>query len=265
MRWKLAANLSLLFAQLPLIERVGAAAKAGFEGVELQFPYALSAIQLRAELERHAMPLVLFNLPAGDLMTGGPGLAGVASRESEFASALQLAVEYAQVLRPEKVNVLPGKLAAGVEREAALATLATNLKVAAEAFAPLGIGVVCEAINRLDMPDFLLAGSAELAEMLARVDHPNLSAQLDFYHMARMGEDLTHSVQRLSGRIGHVQFADCPGRGAPGSGEMDFAAVLMALEKAGYEGWLAAEYRAEADDDLAWMADWREAGWVGER
>lgn len=262
MRWKLAANLSLLFTQLPLLERVGAAAKAGFYGVEIQFPYAIPAIELQVELQRHGMPLVLFNLPVGDMQQGGPGLAGVPDRQAEFASALQLALEYAQVLRPQKVNVLPGRLAAGVDRATALTILAANLKNTAEVFAPLGIGVVCEAINRLDMPDFLLSGSDELAEMLERVDHPNLSAQLDFYHMARMGEHLPHSVQRLAGRIGHVQFADCPGRGAPGSGELDFAAALAALDSVGYDGWLAAEYRAEADDDLAWMETWRAAGWV---
>jgi len=265
MRWRLAANLSLLFADRPLLERVAAAADAGFDGVEIQFPYAIEASQLQTELQRHGMPLVLFNLPAGDLMEGGSGLAGVPGREAEFASALQLAMDYAQVLQPEKVNVLPGRLAAGVDRAVALSTLAANLQKAARAFSALGISVVCEAINRRDMPDFLLSSPDELAEMLERVDHPNLSAQLDFYHMARMGEQLPHSVQRLAGRIGHVQLADSPGRGAPGSGELDFAPAFAALESAGYAGWLAAEYRAEVDDDLAWMENWRAAGWVAER
>ena len=257
MRWKLAANLSLLFAPLPMLERIRAAAKAGFDGVEIQFPYDVPAAQLQAELSRYDMTMVLFNLPAGDLMQGGSGLAGVPGREAEFAQGLTLALDYAQVLRPEKVNVLPGKLAANVDPVAALNTLVTNLRLAAEAFAPLGIGVVCEAINRLDMPGFLVSNSVELAELIARVDHPNLAAQLDFYHMARMGEYLPDSVLRLAGNIGHVQFADVPGRGAPGSGELDFAAALAALENAGYGGWLAAEYRAAGADDLAWLTRWR--------
>ncbi len=265
MHWKLAANLSLLFAELPLLERIAAAAQAGFDGVEVQFPYVLPALQLQTELQRQAMPLVLFNLPAGDLMEGGSGLAGVPGREPDFAAALQQALEYAAVLKPEKVNVLPGKLAQGVSEARALDTLEQNLRLAAEAFAPLGVAVVCEAINRLDMPGFLLASSAELAAMLARVAHPNLSAQLDLYHMARMGEPVAQSVQQLAGQIGHVQFADAPGRGAPGSGELDFSAALQALESAGYRGWLAAEYRSDEEDRLGWLALWRAAGWIAPR
>jgi hydroxypyruvate isomerase len=255
MHWKLAANLSLLFAERPLLARIAAAAQAGFDGVEVQFPYVLPAAQLQLELQRQAMPLVLFNLPAGDLMEGGPGLAAVPGREPDFAAALQQALEYAAVLRPEKVNVLPGKLASGVREAEALDKLEQNLRLAAEAFAPLGVAVVCEAINRVDMPGFLLA-------MLARVAHPNLSAQLDLYHMARMGESPAQSVQQLAGQIGHVQFADAPGRGAPGSGELDFSSAFQALERAGYRGWLAAEYRPGEDDDLAWLPTWRAAGWI---
>jgi len=265
MRRKLAANLSLLFAERPLSERIVAAAQAGFDGVEVQFPYALSATDLQAELQRQAMPLVLFNLPAGDLMAGGNGLAGVPGREADFAKALQQALNYAEVAQPEKVNVLPGKLAPGVSEAQALDTLEHNLRLAADAFANLGVAVVCEAINRLDMPRFLLASSAELAAMLARVAHPNLSAQLDLYHMARMGEPIAQSVQQLAGQIGHVQFADVPGRGAPGSGELDFQAALRALDSVDYRGWLAAEYRPAEDDRLAWLETWRSAGWIAPR
>ncbi|SDS19089.1 hydroxypyruvate isomerase [Halopseudomonas sabulinigri] len=267
MQWKLAANLSMLFTEQPLLERIAAATQAGFDGVEVQFPYGLPASDLQAELQRQGMPLVLFNLPAGDLMDGGPGLAAVPGRETAFAQALQQALDYADVLQPQKVNVLPGKLARGVSEAQALDTLEHNLRLTAEAFAPLGVAVVCEAINRLDMPGFLLASSAELAAMLARVAHPNLSAQLDFYHMARMGEPVALSVRQLAGQIGHVQFADVPGRGAPGSGELDFRAAFQALDSADYRGWLAAEYRAAKGetDRLAWLAAWRAAGWVAPR
>lgn len=254
------ANLSLLFTELPLLERVRAAAEAGFAGVEIQFPYEVPAAALQAELQRSGLPLVLFNLPAGDLMQGGAGLAAVPGREAQFAAGLRQALEYAEVLRPQKINVLAGRLAEGVEREQALALLAEHLRQTAEAFAGRGVAVLMEAINLHDMPGFLLNTPQHLLDMLARVGHPNLAAQLDFYHMARMGLDLADCVRQLQGHIGHVQFADAPGRGEPGSGELDFEPALAALRAQGYAGWLGAEYRpvGATSAGLGWLPAWRE-------
>ncbi|WP_069861563.1 hydroxypyruvate isomerase family protein [Pseudomonas citronellolis] len=254
------ANLSLLFTELPLLERVRAAAEAGFAGVEIQFPYEVPAAALQAELQRNGMPLVLFNLPAGDLMQGGAGLAAVPGREAQFAAGLRQALEYAEVLRPQKINVLAGRLAEGVEREQALALLAEHLRQTAEAFAGRGVAVLMEAINLHDMPGFLLNTPQHLLDMLARVGHPNLAAQLDFYHMARMGLDLADCVRQLQGHIGHVQFADAPERGEPGSGELDFEPALAALRAQGYAGWLGAEYRpvGATSAGLGWLPAWRE-------
>lgn len=256
---KLAANLSLLFNELPLLERVRAAAVAGFAGVEIQFPYEVPAIALKEALERAGLPLVLINVPAGDLMAGGPGLAAVPARQTEFDAALQDALSYAAMVRPQWVNVLPGRLAEGVGRNQALACLTANLRRAAEAFAVLGIGVLCEAINPLDMPGFLISTPQELDELLRAVDHPNLHAQFDLYHMARQGLDIPAGIALLAGRIGHVQFADCPGRHEPGSGTLDFAAAIAALRATGYDRWLAAEYRPQASTDagLVWLDTWR--------
>lgn len=256
---KIAANLSLLFGELPLLQRLQAAAAAGFDGVEIQFPYEVSATSLREALERSSMPLVLINLPAGDLMAGGAGLAAVPERQAQFDAALRDALDYAAVVRPQCVNVLPGRLAEGVSREQALATLEANLREAAERFQALSIRVLCEAINPLDMPGFLINTAEQLDELLRRVDHPNCLAQLDLYHMARQGLDVGGCIERLAGRTGHVQFADCPGRGAPGTGELAFGPLLEALETTGYQGWLGAEYRPGGDTSasLAWLAGWR--------
>jgi hydroxypyruvate isomerase len=257
---KIAANLSLLFTELPLIERVVAAAAAGFDGVEIQFPYELPAIRLKEALEAAGMPLRLINLTAGDLMSGGAGLAAVPARQADFDAALQEALSYAAMARPAKVNVLAGRLAEGLSREQALTCLVDNLRKTAEAFELLGIGVLVEAINPLDMPGFLLNTPAHLDALLNAVGHPNLAAQYDLYHMARQGLDIVAGIELLAGRIGHVQFADCPGRGAPGSGELDFAALLGALDAADYNTWLGAEYRPGEADTLAsldWLAQWR--------
>ncbi|WP_339510585.1 hydroxypyruvate isomerase family protein [Pseudomonas sp. RL_15y_Pfl2_60] len=257
---KICANLSLLFTELPLVDRIVAASAAGFDGVEIQFPYEVPAIRLKEALEAAGMPLRVINLPAADLMTGGDGLAAVPARQAEFDQALETALSYAAMVRPALVNVLPGRLAEGVEREHALQTLAANLRKTADAFALLGIGVVCEAVNTTDMPGFLINGSAHLQALLERVDHANCSAQYDLYHMAMQGEDISTGIHRLKGRIGHVQFADCPGRGEPGSGKLDFMAAFKTLRSSGYGGWIGAEYKPGAQGtqaSLSWLREWR--------
>ena len=256
---KICANLSLLFTELPLADRVQAAGASGFDGVEIQFPYELPALRLQELLVRAGLPLVLINLPAGDLMAGGAGLAAVLARQTQFDAALQEALTYAAMVRPLCVNVLPGRLLEGVTREQALECLATNLKKAAEAFSLLGIRVLCEAINPLDMPGFLINTPEDLDQLLRRVDHPNCQAQFDLYHMARQGLDIAAGIDLLAGRIGHVQFADCPGRGAPGAGTLDFEPLLRRLKDTGYQGWLGAEYKPSGPTpaSLDWLPYWR--------
>lgn len=256
---KIAANLSLLFTELPMVERVAAAAAAGFDGVEVQFPYDTPADAFREALDRTAVPLVLINLPAGDLMAGGPGLASVPARQAQFDAALQQALDYASIVRSGCVNVLPGRLAEGVSRGEALETLVRNLRKAAEAFHALDVRVLFEAINPLDMPGFLVNTPEHLEWVLERVDHPNCLAQFDLYHMARQGLDICAGIRRLAGRIGHVQFADCPGRGAPGSGVLDIIAAVELLVELRQEVWLGAEYlpQGQVENGLAWLQDWR--------
>lgn len=268
MTWPLAANLSMLFTAQPLPDRIGAAAEAGFDGVEIQFPYELEADRLAALLASSAMSLALINVPAGDLMTGGPGLAGVPARANEFRQALDVALRYAERARPRCVNILPGRLAEGVEPEAALDSLVANLQIACPAFESLGVRVTFEAINRYDLPGFLIATPTEQLQIIERVGHANLSAQLDFYHMARMNVSLTEAIHDLGDHIGHVQFADAPDRGKPGSGQIDFSSAFAALRQIGYRGWLAAEYRADTDSEAAeqaWLQAWSQQGWIRRR
>lgn len=261
------ANISMLFTEVPLVQRIVAAAAAGFAAVEVQYPYEVPALQFKEALSAAGLPLVLLNIAAPDLAAGGPGLAAVPARQAEFDQALQQALTYAAMVRPQFINVLPGRLAEGLSREEALATLAANIRRAAEAFGQLGIRVLSEAINPLDMPGFLINTPAHLLALIEAVDHPNFAAQLDLYHMARQGLDLPASIAALAGKIGHVQFADCPGRHEPGSATVDFAAALTALRQAGYDGWLAAEYRPSTStaQSLGWLRQWTEAGLINPR
>ncbi|MDY7218812.1 TIM barrel protein [Denitrificimonas sp. JX-1] len=251
----LVANLSMLFTELPLLQRLRAAAAAGFTAVEIQFPYEVPAVQLKEELERCGLELVLMNVPAGDLMSGGDGLACHPKRGVQFNNALDEALAYALMVRPRQVNILAGRLPAGVSRKSALTILAANVREAAQVFDRLGIQVLCEAINPIDMPRFLINTPEQLQELLVEVGHSNCFAQLDVYHMARQNISIEQAMAVLGKSVAHVQFADHPGRGEPGSGTLDFRGVHAVLEQFNYQGAIAAEYKptGATEDSLAWM------------
>ena len=256
---QLVANVSMLFTELPLLQRLQAAKAAGFDAVEMQFPYEVSPLLLKQELERCALELVLINLPAGDLMDGGLGLACRVERQQEFQQALEQAVNYALIVQPKLVNVLAGRIQAEEERDAAEQQLVENLKLAVSAFNPLQIKVVCEAINPLDMPGFLLNTPEQLLKVLAQVADENCQAQLDVYHMARQSLDLPSVIKQLGDQIGHVQFADNPGRAEPGTGNIDFMAAFAALKAIDYQGYISAEYRPQQSTlaSLGWLDEFR--------
>jgi len=256
---KIAANLSWLFNEAPLHKRVALAKATSFDAVEVQFPYALPALQLKEALENAGLPLLLFNLPGADLLEGGAGLAAVPNRQFAFAQGLKEALHYAAMVRPRFLNLLPGRLAADISQETAWKTLIENVQLAASESELLGIGLLVEAVSPQEMPGSLITTPEQLSELLAAVNHPNCAVLLDLYHMARQGLDLPQVIRQLAPHIGHIQFADCPGRGAPGSGAVDFAAVRRTLREVGYNGWLGAEYRpaGETVGSLSWLASWR--------
>lgn len=252
---KFSANLSMLFTERPLIERFAAARAAGFNAVEIQFPYELPIESIRTELDQHELTLVLINVPAGDLMQGGDGLACVPGRENAFRHAVMDALRYAEALHVPCVNVLAGRQPAGENLVRCLHTLAMNLRYAAETFQTAGITTVMEAINTFDMPRFLLHSVAQMQEMRERVDHPLLKMQFDCYHMQRMGEDVAQCLRDNVSAIGHIQFADVPGRHEPGTGSMDYPMLFRLLNELPYHGWTGAEYRPSATTEhtLAWL------------
>lgn len=252
---RFSANLSLLFTERPLLERFAAARAAGFDAVEIQFPYELPIEAIRHQLNEHALRLVLINVPTGDLMQGGDGLACVPGRENMFRHAVIDALRYADALQVPTINVLAGRQPEGENIARCLHTLSMNLRHAAETFQSAGITTVMEAINTVDMPRFLLHSVDQMQEMREIVDHPTLKMQLDCYHMARMGENVPQSLQDTIGAIGHIQFADLPGRHEPGTGTMDYPAIFRLLEALPYEGWTGAEYHPSAltEQTLGWL------------
>jgi len=240
---RFSANISLLVTEVAVIERIALAREAGFAAIEIQFPYACDLDDFAAAMTDSQLPLALMNCPAGDFMTGGQGNAAVPGRESEFCQALQQAQEWARVLKPEAINVLAGRPEPALDAEDCMVALETNLTRAYDTFKPLGISLLTEAINSVDMPGFFLSRSQQVVELIARLPAIELHLQYDIYHMHRMGELSVRRLQALMPLIGHIQFADAPGRMEPGTGEIDFGALFDAIDASQYPGFVGAEYR----------------------
>jgi len=249
------ANLSMLFTEVPLLERFGRAARAGFTAVELQFPYEQPAAVLREELVRHGLTMVLHNLPAGDWGAGDRGIAADPGRVAEFRAGVARAIEYATTLQVPRLNCLAGKLPPGVSAANARATLVVNLRHAAAALHEAGLTLLIEPINRFDVPGFVLQRSDDAVQLMDEVGAPNLQLQYDVYHQQRTEGELAATIERLLPRIGHIQVADNPGRHEPGTGEIAWPFLFAHLDRIGYRGHVGCEYKPAAGTEagLGWM------------
>jgi len=236
-------NVSMMLSEHDFLDRFQAATDLGFAGVDIQFPYDYPAETVAARVAAAGVEAVLLNVPAGDLTTGGNGLACVPGREAEFAFGLDLARRYVAAIGCKRVNVLAGKLPEGVEPARARATLTDNLRRAADLFGPDGVTVMMEPCNLRDQPRYLVNRTADALAILDKAGRPNLAVQYDFYHRQITEGDLIEGFLAALPRIGHLQFADVPGRHEPGTGEINFERVFAAIDASGYEGWVGAEYR----------------------
>ncbi len=248
---KLAANLSMLFTELPFLERFEAAAKAGFKGVEFLFPYDFDMADIRARLDANGLTMALHNLPAGDWAGGERGIACLPDRIEEFHAGVAKAVAYANALGCPKINCLAGKLPAEISPTRAEETLVANLSFAADALEKAGILLVVEAINTFDIPGFFLSGTAQALAVLDKVGSDNIAIQYDIYHMQRMEGELAKTIETNLARIGHIQLADNPGRHEPGTGEINYDFLLPHIDALGYTGWIGCEYVPK--DGFDWM------------
>jgi hydroxypyruvate isomerase len=253
---KLAANLTMLFGEVDFLERFGAAADAGFRGVEFLFPYAHDAQVLKQRLRDHKLVQVLHNLPAGNWAGGERGIACLPGREDEFKAGVAQAIAYANALECDRVNCLAGVLPPGVDPSTARETLVRNLKYAAPLLKAAGIKLLIEPINTRDVPGFFLSGTRQAIEIIEAVESDNLWLQYDLYHMQIMEPPVAATIERELPRIAHMQLADVPGRHEPGTGEMDYPSLLSLIDRLGYTGWIGCEYvpTAKTVDGLAWAA-----------
>lgn len=249
------ANLSLLFTEEKLIDRFKAAKQAGFNAVEIQFPYELSPAAIKDKLDEYDLKLVLFNVDAADLLQGGEGLACVPEKRDQFRQAVAQTLDYVERLKPEAINVLPGRCLDNSRLQHYLETFKENLCFAVDAFSPLGVKTVFEAVNSHDMPGFIIDSGTQMLSMLDQLNRPALFMQYDIYHMQMMGEQPETFIAEQAGKIGHIQFADCPGRGQPGTGRIDFERLFSVIERSGYSGWVGAEYKplGSTTESLDWL------------
>lgn len=252
---RFAANLTMLFNEMPFLERFEAAARGGFRAVEYMFPYAEDIDGIAGALADLRLTQVLFNLPAGDWAAGDRGIAVDLARRDEFRAGVMQAVDLARRFRCTRLNCLVGKRNEAVGEQEQWRCLVDNLRFAAGQLAGSGITLLVEPVNSYDIPGFFLTHTAQAVRLLDEIDAPNARLQYDAYHMQRMEGNLTQTVRRLADRIGHVQLADAPDRHEPGTGEINYAYVLRQLDAIGYDGYVGLEYKpsARAEDSFGWI------------
>ena len=271
-----AANLSWMYAELPMAERFAAAARDGFTAVEILSPYVWTPQELKAVLQQHGLQLVLFNAPPGGVDPAGiekawassqKGTACLPGREAEFRAGIAIALEYAQVLGCPRIHVMAGVLPAGMEREAVQSTYVNNLREAAALAARVGVDLLIEPINTRDIPRFFLNRQDHAHEIIREVGAANLKVQMDLYHCQIVEGDLAMKLRKYlpTGHVGHLQIAGAPGRNEPDVGEINYPYLFALLDELGYGGWVGCEYKPlrgaqpnATSDGLGWLKKFRE-------
>ncbi len=252
---KFNANLTMLFNEVPFLDRFQAAAEAGFKGVEFLFPYAFDKDAIAERLARHGLVQVLHNLPAGDWDAGERGIACHPDRVGEFQDGVGRAIEYATALGCRQLNCLAGITPAGVDPAKAHEPFGANLRFAAARLHEADIRLLVEPINTYDIPGFHLNRTAQAIALIEEVGSSNLWLQHDLYHMQRMEGELANTIAKHLPKIAHMQIADTPGRHEPGSGEINYAWLFRYIDQLGYDGWIGCEYKPAAGtrEGLGWI------------
>ena len=253
---RFSVNISMMFTELPFPDRFAAAAAAGFTGVDIQFPYAFPAAQLAEKARAANVSIVLINAPGGDQSRKEPGIACRPERVEEFREGIDIACEYAQILQCSRVNILAGKV--GSHPEVNHVTFIDNLAHGSDMLARINTQALVEPINGNDVPGYFIQTSAGAIACIREVRRENLNLQFDIYHRQVSEGNVGDALTEFAPLIGHIQFADAPGRHQPGTGVIDFPGVFKQIDESGYSGWVGAEYIPTDNtvDSLDWYRDW---------
>jgi hydroxypyruvate isomerase len=259
---RFAANLSMMYVELPFLDRFAAAAADGFDAVEYLFPYEWPAATLAARLKESGLRQVLFNAPPGDFANGERGIASLPGREDEFRSGVGRAFDYAAALGCPRVHLMAGLVPAGGTRDALRPTYLKNLEWAAYKAADAGIDVLIEPINTRDIPGYFLNRQDEAHAVLAEIGSPRLKVQMDLYHCQIVEGDIAAKLRAFlpTGRVGHLQIAGVPERHEPDLGEVSYPYLFGVVDALGWDGWIGCEYRPAAGTSagLGWWRRERE-------
>lgn len=254
---KCAANLTMMFNEVPFPQRFAAAAKAGFAAVEFLFPYDYPPAEVARWLQEAGLKNALFNMPPGDWAAGERGVASLPGREEEFRAGVARAIEYARALGTPSIHAMAGLLPSGADRKRHREVFVANLRHAAKVLAGEGLTLLIEPINSRDIPGYFLNTQAEAHAIREEVDQPNLKVQMDFYHAQIVEGDLSVTLRKHIAHVGHVQIASVPDRHEPDEGEIDYRHLFRLLDELGYPGWVGCEYRprGRTEDGLGWLKE----------
>lgn len=257
---RFAANLSMMFNEVPFLDRFALAAKAGFKGVEFLFPYEHPAAEIAARLKDNGLQQVLFNAPAGDFAKGERGMAAIPGKQAAFRDSIRIALEYATTLACPRLHIMAGLKPEGVAHDTLTAVYGANLAYAAEECAKVGVKPIIEPINHRDIPGFFLNTTDQAAAIIAAVGPEKLGMQFDLYHCQITEGDVVKRVEKHLPLIAHMQVADTPGRHEPGTGEVNWPFVFKTIDALGFRGWIGCEYRPAGETlaGLSWFAPYKD-------
>jgi len=255
MTLKFAPNLSMLYTEVPFLDRFARAAAAGFTAVEFLFPYEFSPQSVRRALDDAGLQLVLFNISPGEFQKGERGFCNNPQRRDDFRRTFEQALLYANALMSPRIHLMTGNRVPGLARAAQLNCVLENLSWAAPQAADAGITLLIEPLNAIDQPAYFVSNTTEGMEIVRAANHPNVRLQYDLYHAQMSEGNLIQTIRTLLPFIGHVQISDVPGRHQPGVGEINYPAIFATLETAGYSGYIGLEYHpdGESDHSLSWL------------
>jgi hydroxypyruvate isomerase len=256
---RFAANISMMYTELPFLDRFAAARASGFTAVEFLFPYEFPAAEIARRLQDNGLSQVLFNAPPGDWAAGERGCAALPGRGQEFRDGIRKALDYATALACPRLHVMAGLTPPGVPRDTLLATYAVNLAWAAEECVKAGVKPVIEPINHRDIPGFFLNTTDEGAAIIEAIGPERIGLQFDLYHCQITEGDIVKRVEKHLPLIAHMQVADNPGRHEPGTGEVNWPFVFGRIDELGFRGWIGCEYRPAGAtlDGLGWFQPYK--------
>ncbi|OOF82022.1 2-oxo-tetronate isomerase [Rodentibacter caecimuris] len=256
---KFAANLTMMFNEVPFMERFAAAAKAGFKYVEFLWPYDYEIKIIKQELDKHGLQVVLFNTPAGEVSKGEWGVSAIPGREAESHAHIDMALDYALGLGCPNVHIMAAVVPEGADKAEYQQTFINNLRYASEKFKPHGVNILLEALSPAVKPNYLLKSQYDTLAIVERVERDNVFVQLDYYHAQNVDGNLSRLTDKLNGKFAHVQMASVPDRHEPDEGEINYDYIFNKLDEIGYQGFIGCEYkpRGETSSGLAWFEKYK--------